>query len=71
MAELIYKTVGSINACIQGVSISQIIYTGPTQIMFLGKLREKLTKKNQLAKVLEFEASYNALPPASSDVKSS
>ncbi len=46
MAELIYKTVRSINACIQGVSISQIIYTGPTQIMFLGKLREKLTKKN-------------------------
>lgn len=45
MAKLIYKTVGSTNACIQGVSISQIIYTGPTQIMFLGKLREKLTKK--------------------------
>jgi len=45
MAKLIYKTVGSTNACIQGVSISQIIYTGPTQIMFLGKLREKLNKK--------------------------
>lgn len=50
MAKLIYKTVGSTNACIQGVSISQIIYTGPTQIMFLGKLREKLTKKKSAGK---------------------
>lgn len=55
MAKLIYKTVGSTNACIQGVSISQIIYTGPTQIMFLGKLREKLNKKFRWQRIWNLE----------------